>query len=281
MAEVLRSGRTPHLSTSVSAAVRLCQSALEAGLDVSGGQFTLHGEALTATRLAVLRRAGTHPVSSYSSTESGPVAYGCLAPQAPDDLHFMHDRLALIQPATDAMPELPPLALLVSSLRPTARFLLLNVSLGDQAQMVRRTCGCPLERLGWITHLHTIRSFAKVTAGGMTLPDSEVARVLEEVLPAHFGGGPTDYQLVEEDGADGQPVLRLLVHPSIGPLDDEPIGDTFLNAMGEGLGAERVMELQWRRAGLLRVERRPPLVTPSGKVLHFHRVASADGAAAH
>jgi hypothetical protein len=31
------------------------------------------------------------------------------------------------------------------------------------------------------------------------------------------------------------------------------------------------MELQWRLAGLLQVERRPFLVTDSGKILHFHQ----------
>jgi hypothetical protein len=32
-----------------------------------------------------------------------------------------------------------------------------------------------------------------------------------------------------------------------------------------------VMELQWRQAGLLSVERRAPLSTPAGKILHLHR----------
>lgn len=36
--------------------------------------------------------------------------------------------------------------------------------------------------------------------------------VRREALPARFGGGPTNYQLVEEARADGHPSLRLLVH---------------------------------------------------------------------
>jgi hypothetical protein len=31
------------------------------------------------------------------------------------------------------------------------------------------------------------------------------------------------------------------------------------------------MELQWRPAGLPRVERRPPNTTPMGKILHLHQ----------
>ena len=137
--------------------------------------------------------------------------------------------------------------------------------------LAERACGCPLERLGWATHLHTIRSYAKLTAGGMTFPDTDVVRVLDELLPARFGGAPTDYQLVEEEAGDGEPRLRLLVHPGVGPLDADAVADTFLAALSTGSGVERVMGLAWREAGLLRVERRPPLTTVSGKILHLHQ----------
>jgi hypothetical protein len=91
--------------------------------------------------------------------------------------------------------------------------------MGDQAIVVQRACGCPLEQLGWVTHLHTIRSYEKLTGGGMTFLDTDVIRVLEEELPARFGGTPTDYQLLEEEADDGQPRLQLLVHPRVGPLN--------------------------------------------------------------
>jgi hypothetical protein len=103
----------------------------------------------------------------------------------------------------------------------------------------------------------------------MTFADGAVVRVLEEVLPARFGGGPTDYQLVEADGVAGG-TLRLLVDPRLGPLDPERVIEAFLAAIGPGSGAERVMSLAWREAGLVRVERRPPVATASGKILHLH-----------
>jgi hypothetical protein len=93
--------------------------------------------------------------------------------------------------------------------------------------------------------------------------------VLEEVLPARFGGAPTDYQLVESTGPDGQPRLRLLVNPALGALDPESVSGTFLSAIGAGSGVERIMGLVWRDARLLEVERRPPLGTASGKILHL------------
>jgi hypothetical protein len=53
------------------------------------------------------------------------------------------------------------------------------------------------------------------------------------------------------------------------------VAEAFLAAIGAGRGAEQVMGLAWRDAGLLRVERRAPLATVSGKILHLHAVARA------
>jgi hypothetical protein len=224
---------------------------------------------LTAARLATIRRAGVAVTPIYASLDAGVVGKGCLSPGIPDEIHLFHDLLAMIQPtADDERPGLSRRALLVSSLRETAPLTLLNVSLGDQGTLTERRCGCPLERLGWGTHLHTIRSFEKLTAGGMTLLDVDVVRVLEESLPARFGGGPTDYQLVEDEVADGQPRLRLLVHPDVGPLAPEKVEAAFLEAIGQGSGPGRVFALAWRAGDVLRVERRAPFATQSGKILH-------------
>ena len=108
----------------------------------------------------------------------------------------------------------------------------------------------------------------------MTFLDTDVIRVLEEVLPERFGGIPSDYQLVEEEGPDGAPRIRLLVHPRVGPLRPDLVAQTFLAAIGRGSGAERIMSLVWQDAELLRVERRPPIATETGKVLHLHSTLS-------
>lgn len=269
--EVLRAGRTPHLLTFGSSAVRLCQAAFDAGVDLRGAHLTMSGEPITEPRLAAIRRTGAEAMPRYATIECGPIGLGCLLPDAPDDLHLLHDLHALIQPSEESdISGLPFLTLFISSLRLTAPFILLNVSMGDQAVVLRRQCGCPLERLGWTTHLHTIRSYEKLTCGGMTFLDTDVIRVLEEVLPARFGGAPTDYQLLEDEAADGQSRLRLLVHPSVGPLDTNAVADVFLTAIGTGSGVERLTELLWRDGGFLRVERLSPRTTASGKILHLH-----------
>lgn len=277
MMEVLRQGGTPHLLTSASAAVGLCRAAFDAGADLRGAQFCLGGEPITEARVAVVRRVGAQAMPAYQTSEAGFIGYGCLAPQHPDEIHLFNDLHAVIQPGLGReQTGLPSLALLVSSVRATAPLILLNVSLGDQAVVGSRACGCPLERLGWITHLHTIRSYEKLTAGGMTFLDTDVMHVLDEVLPTRFGGGPTDYQLLEEETDDGRACLRLVVHPRVGPLDTDAVAETFLTAIGHGSGGERVMGLLWRAAGLLRVERREPKITGSGKIHHLHVQRSQD-----
>jgi hypothetical protein len=272
IAQVRRRGLVPHLRATPSTMVLICQAALEAGGDVTGTEFTVGGEPLTAIRAAVGARAGARVVPQYASVESGHIAYGCLAPAAADDHHVLSDLQAVIQPGPHADGTgLPPDAVLLTSLRPSAPFILVNVSSGDVARVEARACGCPLETLGWRTHLQAIRGHEKLTAGGMTFLDADLVRVLEEVLPTRFGGGPIHYQLVEEEGPQGHPLLRLLVHPAVGPVDAGAVADTFLAALGAGPGPARLMELFWRDAGVLRIERAAPRLTASGKILHLHQ----------
>ncbi len=277
MKDVLRRGEVPWLQTLTSSAVRVCQEAAAAGIDLSGARFTVNGEPVTAARLAALRAVGAEGLTHYGAVETGgAMSLGCLAPSQADDSHLIHDLHAFIQPDEAAVSrDLSPRGLLITSLRMRAPLVLLNVSLGDEAVLDSRTCGCPLEQYGWRTHAHTIRSFEKLTAGGMSFLDVDAIRVLEEVLPARFGGGPADYQLVEEEEDGGATRLVLRVHPAVGLVDHRAVADVFLHALGRGEEAKHVMALYWKDARLLRVERRPPVATTTGKVLHLHRLPAA------
>ncbi|HMH50753.1 MAG TPA: hypothetical protein VK548_11000 [Candidatus Acidoferrum sp.] len=271
MQAVLRRGATPHLDTFVTPALRLAQAAYAQGVDLSGAHLTVVGEPLTATRRATIESTGARVVPTYRTAEAGVVGYGCLNAALPDEVHVAHDLVAVVaSPAPDGG-EANPRPLWVTSLRPHAPMLLLNAALGDEGVIGARPCGCPLEGLGWRTHLHTIRGIDKLTAAGMTFLDVDLVGILDEVLPACHGGGPTHYQLVEEEGDEGEPLLRLLIHPDVGPLDGEAVRETFLEAIGRGPTVHRVMAMQWRASGLPRVERRPPLVGQTGKVLHIFR----------
>ena len=270
MAEALRAGGTPHLKTYASSAIRVAAAASALGIDLAGARLTLTGEPLTAARQAVLDKAALESRPDYGGIETGQVGEACVAPAAPDDLHLMDDMHAVIQPGAEGPPRgLPPRALLLSSLRRTAPLLLLNVSLGDQATLESRRCGCPMEAHGWTRHLSDVRSFEKLTSAGMTFLDGDVIQILDEILPARLGGVPGHYQLIEDELPDGRPRLRLLIHPAVGPLDAAAARDAFLAALGSLSELHRSMAATWREAGLVDIERRPPVAETIGKVLHL------------
>jgi hypothetical protein len=269
---VLCDGDTPELLGYPSAMLRLAETALRTGVRLDGVEVITGGEPVTTTRVAVMRRAGIRVFPRYAVIEVGLVGEGCLMPEDPDDVHVVSDLVALIQPDEAAPnPAVPPGALLVSALRPAAPLVLLNASIGDAGVLDTRPCGCPLAALGWATRLRAIRSFEKLTAAGMTFLDADVTRVLEDALPARFGGSPGHYQLVEDEGPTGRPRLRLLVDPGVGFVDLPAVGEVFLSALGPPGGTAGIMAQVWRDASLLEVERHAPLATTSGKVLHLHR----------
>ena len=264
MEAVLRSGRTPYIFGFVSSLVRLCQMANNAGIDLRGAKLHMVGEPTTDARIEVVRRAGADGIPRYGTVETGMIGYGCLKPKFADDMHLFHDLCALVQAETEhERLKIPKTALFFTSLLPTSPFVLLNVCMGDQAYIEKRPCGCPMEELGWTTHLHTVRSYEKLTAAGITLWDTDVIRVLEKELPSHFGGGPTSYQLVEDE-IDAQPRVTLRVDPAIGTANADEIGEAFLR------GIRATSSRLWRTPGFFRVERQAPMTAGSGKILHLH-----------
>jgi hypothetical protein len=135
-------------------------------------------------------------------------------------VHVLGDLQAVVH-AREPVSELPRDALFVTSLRPTAPLALINVSMGDRAALEERSCGCPLAELGWRTHLHGIRSFEKLTGGGVTFLDSDVIRVLEDVLPGRFGGDPPTTSWWRARGQDGCPRDAARRSPARGIAEDE------------------------------------------------------------
>jgi hypothetical protein len=273
MADELRAHRTPHLWGYASTAVRICQAAAAAGVDLAGARFTMGGEPTTAARRAVVEAAGAVALPRMGATETDILAFACAHPESPDDMHFLDDRHALLQPgAAGERPGVRRDAMLVTSLLDSAPLVLLNACLGDRATAVRRRCGCGVEKDGWSLHIHDVRSYEKLTAGGITLLDVDVVRVLEETLPGRFGGGPADWQLVERlDGVRARPEVVLVVDPAVGPLDDRAVAEAFLDAIGAGGGGERLRAMQWRDAGVLSVLRDVPRRTQTGKANYVYR----------
>lgn len=267
---ILDAGGTPHLTTWVTPAMRLCLAAREAGIDISGTELTLGGEPLTEARRDMLREHGMKVVPRFLAIESGYLGYGCLDPAQADDNHLIHDWNAVIAAGSEGRAAgFSERAILLTSLRPTVPVILLNVSLGDEADLERRSCGCPLGRLGYDRHLSGIRSLERLKSGGMTLLDRDVVHVIEHVLPERFGGSALDYQLLERERPDGTPEVVIVASPSVGPLDPETVVDAFLESVGRGSGAEKIAALQWKSGDTVHLERRTPARTSTGKVKHL------------
>jgi len=271
IAETLRAHETCLVRCNVSAALRVCIAARDAGLDLSGAVFIAGGEPPTPGKVQAIARSGARHVAHYTFTEAGHVGAGCARPVDSNDLHFNRASLALIQwsrqvPGTD----LTVPAFHFTSLLPSSSKILLNVESDDYGIVERRACGCPLEAYGFTEHLREVRSFRKLTGEGVTLVGSEMTRILEEVLPAKFGGTPLDYQILEEEDERHVTRLSLLVSPRV-PIDDEQaVIDTVLQALGRGSVAADLARAIWTQARSLRVKRMQPIPTSRGKMMPLH-----------
>jgi hypothetical protein len=163
----------------------------------------------------------------------------------------------------------------MTSLMPTAPKILLNVEIDDYGTVEERRCGCPLEELGFSTHIRHIRSFRKLTGEGITLIGTDMEHILDTVLPERFGGSVTDYQLWEEEDENGLTRLSLVVSPRVRIDDEGAVIDTVMRTLSTmNSGAEGARAI-WAQAGSLRVKREEPFWTSRGKLMPLHLVKQA------
>jgi len=250
--------------TTPSSALRLVLAARQTNISLPHVTFITIGEPLTPAKLAAVQAVGARAFSSLGFTEFGRATYGCAAPADADDSHVVQ------RPRTvDALGS-EVLALLFTSLRRDARRVLLNVETGDYARMQERRCGCLLESVGWTEHMVDIRSFEKLNAEGRRFSGSELITLVEEVLPARFGGDPNDFQLVEQEDEEGFTRLDVHVHPRLGPVDERAVVD----CVDDVLRAQQpVSSNVWKKAQTIRVRRAPPLLTRAGKLMPLHHLS--------
>jgi hypothetical protein len=258
-------GRRAHLNAPASSAVRVCLAAEEHGLDIGGTLFRVGGEPLTEAKAEVVARAGARIICTYSISEIGRVGVPCAAPAHRDEQHLCTDTLGVVQ--RDRGTGIGGLH--YTTLHPHARVLMLNAEVGDGGVLTRRECGCALGELGLDLHVHGIRSYEKLTSEGMNFYGADLIAVVEEILPTRFGGGPTDYQVVEEE-VDGLPRVSLVVSPRVGPVDEEAIVAAAVEALRGGPAHHGMMTDVWQDAGTFRVVRREPHATGAAKVLPLH-----------
>jgi len=259
------------IETYTSNAVRICRAAGEQGLSLAGAVFLPTGEPLTEAKLQEIEASGARAYTRYVFTEGGYVGFGCLHPSAADDVHLLEDALAVIQHRREVRHAVVNVeAFLFTSILPQAPKVLLNVENGDYGVLESRRCGCALEALGFGRHMTRIRGFDKLTGEGMTFVGTDVVRIVEEVLPARYGGGTTDYQVVEEEDERGLTGVSVLVSPKVGAVDEPALVRTVLTELARGSAGNRLMARVWSEAGTLQVRREHPRLTARGKLLPLH-----------
>jgi hypothetical protein len=255
---------------SPSGAIRIAIAAKQHGLDISGTLFRVGGEPFTEAMARELADAGTSAITRYGMAEVGNIALGCPFPAAIDDLHVLTDKLAVLQrdKPIGASGEAVP-ALVYTTLHLSSPKLMLNTESGDYGTLTTRDCDCALGKLGFTTHLTGLRSYDKLTSEGVTFMGSELYRLVEETLPARFGGSATDYQLVEEQ-MNALPSVSVVVAPGVGPIDESALVEVILEALRSYPSGGPSMTEQWRQGETLRVVRREPYVTGDRKILPLH-----------
>ena len=269
--QALRQHGTCLILAPVSRGLRVCVRAEEMGVDLTGATFMIAGEPATPAKVRGITRTGAKYFTTYGLAEAGRIGMGCGNPMDSNDVHLLSDAFAIIQhPRRVTGWEIEVPAFNVTSLLLTTPKLMLNVEIDDYGIIERRACGCALESCGFADHIREIHSFSKLTGEGVTLVGSEMIHILEDVLPARFGGSALDYQLLEEEDEHGFTRLSLLVSPHINIPGDEAVITAVLEAMARSsIGADSARAI-WTQARSLRVKRSAPVWTSRGKLMPLH-----------
>lgn len=264
-----REGHPAFCDMQAGLGVRTCLAARAEGLDISGSFFRFGGEPFTEEKAAVVAEGGCRAVCHYTMVETGRIAMACGDPETFDDMHFLGDKLAVVQRDKEVgTTGITVGAFHYTSLLPSSPKVLINVESDDYGQLSERRCGCAFGEIGLSTHVHGVRSYEKLTSEGNNFLGSDLLVLVDRVLPARFGGDPGDYQLVEEE-VGGLPKVSVVVRPALGELDERQV----VTAVLDHLRSERRNQLMadlWRDAKTLRVVRREPHMTSAGKILPLH-----------
>lgn len=266
------------ITTYPTGAIKICQAANYNRLDIKGAKFIVSGEPITEAKQKVINSAGATCYPGYIASEIGVIAQACAYPSYSDDMHILSDTTCIIQhPHEVEHAGVTVDAFLFSSLLSSAPKILLNVESGDYGVIEKRSCGCLFEQAGCTEHIHHVRSFDKLTSAGMNFNGSDLLRLIEVVLPQKYGGVATDYQMVEEEGTDGQTRFSILVSPEVGKIDEAELLHTILKELGDGKDAKRLMAKIWQETNTLRLKRERPLTTGAGKLLPLHIRKNGNG----
>lgn len=258
------------LHTFVSSALRICAKAKEMGLEMDGAVFECSGEPITPTRRREMEAVGVKVIPFYAAAETSVIADGCLNHKHSDEMHLLMDCLAVVKYKREIKDfGMSVDAFLLTSLLKNAPKIMINVEIGDYGVLKSESCSCGYGKFGFKEKMYDVRSFEKLTGEGMTLIGGDMVDVIEEDLPAMFGGSSTDYQIVEDEDEHGFTHMDILVSPAIGKIDEKKLVDAVYDGLRKRSKGRNLSFEVWEDAGTIRVKRGRPILTRRGKLFSF------------
>lgn len=264
LAEGVQKMGTVLMNSTVSKCVRVAIVAKEHGIDLTGVVFYGTSEPSTVAKVASIEASGAKYITHYGTSETGVMGLACANPVDTTDVHFMHNKMAIIQRPKEIFDQTVN-AFHLTTLLPSSPKMALNVQSDDFGIIEERDCGCPLHQMGFTKHIRGISSYRKLTGEGVTLVGSDMVHILEHILPAQFGGSLLDYQLVEEENEQGLTKLYLYVDPAVSVQSDDMLSQAFLSAMKESVPSARLAQAEYRTGHVVTVKRQKPLQSSRGK----------------
>jgi hypothetical protein len=262
---------TVTIVTYPSSAIRICIAAKNNNINLTGSVFILTGEPITDAKSAKIELVGGKVVPWYGVTEVGTIGLGCNTSNHTDEVHLFDDIITAIQYKRRVEhSDLDVDSMLFTSLLPCAPKVLLNVEFGDSGKIENSKCDSAYSKDVLHKHISCIRSFEKMTGEGMTLFGSEIEKLLEERLPALFGGESVDYQLTEEENADGFTRYKLLINPRLNKTDCNIVKDVVLSEIKKLDTAKNLLYDIWSKADVFEVSYEKPIATARGKIYPFY-----------
>ena len=269
MRRCIDDGDVPHLITFPSSAAAVAGAAVEAGIGLAGAQMSIGGEPIRARAWRPSAPPAPRPCPTTAPpnrVESGTAVWprrrGMTFTSSTISTPSWRRRRARRVRSPRARSSSPRSV-------PRPQVVMLNVLArrrgGGRAPAVRVSAG----RAGIDASPSGNPESREADRGRDESPRRRRHRHPRGGAPRALRGDATDYQLIEQEDASGRPRLVLVVSPRVGEVSPEAVASVFLERIGPGAGVDRITGLLWRDAGVIRVERRQPVVGSSGKVLHY------------
>ncbi len=255
--------------TYASSAVRIVQTAIDKGIDISGNVIFTGGEPLTERRLRFIESAGVKAFPRYVATEAGLIGASCPNREPPDEMHVYLDRIAVIQVQRKSIIGKHNInCFLFTSLLSSTGKVLFNTEIGDFGRLKIKPCSCLFGELGMDVHISDVRSYDKLTGEGMTLLGSDLDDIIAELIE-NAGGCPDDYQFWESQNDSGLCNLIIAISPDVKNLNEDSFKKAILEKLrSRSLGAAITSEL-WKQAGTLQIVREYPEMSKGFKKLQI------------